>query len=245
MGKEQPTRNRVAWGDPKSQCPRKLEYFCLFLLYHQWLLLLLKLYLRGTCFFPSLSRSISPTERKDSRLHNETQHANPADQDFLSMSSFPSRLAPSSSPHRSSSSILNHHSLSLSLAFRCTLLTSVHSSGLSLPVLRRHLSSRPPSSANETLHKSSRREDQSARLRRNPRPPRNDRHAKRQTHTKQSAVTVKTTTSNSGICQEGEKWCAAMVATSMSGWIVDGVGVAIGARTRVGVAVAPSSRVSG
>jgi hypothetical protein len=88
----------------------------LFLLYHQWLLLLLKLYLRGTCFFPSLSRSISPTERKDSRLHNETQHANPADQDFLSMSSFPSRLAPSSSPHRSSSSILNHHSLSLSLS---------------------------------------------------------------------------------------------------------------------------------
>jgi hypothetical protein len=55
-------------------------------------------------------------------------------------------------------------------------------------------------------------------------------------YTKQSAVAVNIITSTSGICQ-GENWRAARVAPSMSGWMVEGVGVADCIEERVGVAV--------
>jgi hypothetical protein len=68
-------------GQTPRASARGIGVFLLVSLVSSWLLLLN--YISEACAILSLSRSISPAERKDSSLHNETQNAMPADFDFV------------------------------------------------------------------------------------------------------------------------------------------------------------------
>jgi hypothetical protein len=202
-----------------------------------------KVYLGGSCF---LSLFV-PEEGRCPGLHNEIQLQYPLTLNLVFLLYSHAFIGSLPANFFFSSELSFSLSLSLSLSLSPTDSTYLRPLFRSLAPRSQTPPQTPPQQPASIVSKrnpspAQSKTDQAARLpRRKPRLPRNDRHAKRQTHTKQSAVTVNTTTSNSGICQEGEKWRAARVATSMSGWMVDGVGVAIGARTGVGVAVAPSS----